>query len=93
VNYSVIWSTTALQQLAAIWLAATNRNAVTASIPAIDLTLSTSPHTTGVVVFDTVYEWTYPPLGVEFEVIDADCRVVVLSVWDTTRGRPAAIGN
>lgn len=44
-------------------------------------------------MFDTVYECTHPPLGAEYEVIDADCRVFVLNVWDSAQGRPAATGN
>jgi hypothetical protein len=93
VNYSVEWSAIAVQQLAALWNGATNRNAVTAASHAIDVTLAASPHTAGVLIFDTLYEYTHPPLGVEYEVIDAECRVFVLTVWDTTRGRPAPTGN
>jgi hypothetical protein len=74
-------------------LAATNRNAVTAASNAIDLVLAASPHTPGVVVFDTVYEYTRPPLGVDYEVIDADRRVFVLDCWDTATGRPPPTGN
>ncbi len=48
--YLVEWSDLALQLLAAIWLAAINRNAITAASQAIDLALETSPSTIGVVV-------------------------------------------
>jgi hypothetical protein len=47
----------------------------------------------GRVAFDTVREYSYPPLAVEFEVIHADMRVWVLAVWDTATGRPATTGN
>jgi hypothetical protein len=40
-----------------------------------------------------VYEYPRSPRGVEFEVIDADRRVFVLTAWDTATGRPAATGN
>jgi hypothetical protein len=93
VNFQVVWIPDALQDLAAIWMAASNRNAVTRAAQAIDLALAASPHTIGKLVFDTVYEYNHPPLGVEFEVIDDDMRVFVLAVWDTNLGRPAPAGN
>jgi hypothetical protein len=93
VNYSVAWSDLALDALAAIWLAATNRNAVTQTAHEIELEIAANPNATGTIVFDTVREYTRPPLGVEFEVVDADRRVFVLSVWDAALGRPATAGN
>jgi hypothetical protein len=93
VNYAVVWMPTALQQLAAIWLASANRNAVTRASDAIDLILAAAPNAVGTVVFDTVREYTQQPLAVEYEVIDADMRVFVLTVWDTATGRPNPTGN
>jgi plasmid stabilization system protein ParE len=93
VNYSVAWSVIAQQQLAAIWLVAPDRNAVTRASHAIDLALAASPHAIGTLLFDTVYEFSLPPLAVEFEVIDDDMRVLVLAVWDTAAGRPTVGGN
>ncbi len=92
-NYQVEWGPEALQALAHIWTTATNRSAVAAASHAIDVTLAANPHATGVVVFDTVREYSHPLLGVEFEVIDADRRVWVLTVWDATTGRPTITGN
>lgn len=46
-NYSVMWRQAALQSLAAIWNAATDRNAITAASHAIDTALAVSPHTVG----------------------------------------------
>jgi hypothetical protein len=83
----------AIGQLAAIWTAAADRNAITAAVHVIDQTLAVDPDTVGRIVFDTVREYNRPPLGVEFEVIDADMRVWVLTVWDTATGRPVATGN
>jgi hypothetical protein len=79
--------------LTTIWLAAANRTAVTTAVHAIDQTLAVEADTVGRVVFDTVREYTYPPLGVEFEVILADARVWVLLVWDLAAGRPTSTGN
>jgi hypothetical protein len=89
----VDWRPDALQDLAAIWLGAIDRNAITAAVHVIDQTLAVDPDTVGRAVFDTVREYHYPPLGVEFEVIHADMRVWVLAVWETATGRPTATGN
>ena len=89
----VDWRPAAEQELAAIWLASANRAAVTDASHAIDQSLAIDADTVGRVVFDTVREYTYAPLGVEFEVIAADCRVFVLTVWDTATGRPTLAGN
>jgi hypothetical protein len=93
VTWEVIWMPPALQSLADLWLAAGNRNAVTAASFAIDRLLELSPDTLGVVRFDTVREYAHPPLAVEFEVIAADRRVLVLDCWDAATGRPAPTGN
>ena len=50
----VEWHPDALEDLAAIWLAATDRSAITVAAHAIDQTLSVDPDTVGRVVFDTV---------------------------------------
>ena len=92
-TYQVDWVPAALDALADIWAAAANRNAVTAASHAIDQTLADDADTVGRAVFDTVREYTYPPLGVEFEVIVAHARVWVLTVWDSATGRPSARGN
>ena len=92
-RYTVVWLPAAVQALAAVWLAAPDRNAVTRAVAAVDRVLAASPNAAGVVVFDTVREYTLPPLAVEFEVIDADRRVVVLDCWDAAAGRPAPTGN
>lgn len=92
-NFMVVWRPDAEQDLAAIWLAATNRNAITAAAHAIDQTLAVDPDTVGRPVFATVREYQHPPLGVEFEVIHADMRVWVLAVWETATGRPAVTGH
>jgi hypothetical protein len=93
VRYTIIWIPPAEQALAAVWLAAADRNAVTWAVTAIDLALAHSPNTSGTVLFDTVRAFEHPPLGVEFEVIDDDSQVFILSVWDVYRGRPNVTGN
>lgn len=51
------------------------------------------PNSAGTIRFDTVREFAFPPLAVEFEVDDTNKRVFVLSVWDTGSGRPPVTGN
>jgi hypothetical protein len=89
----VVWRQTAEDELAAIWLASSSRNSVTAAAHAIDQALAVDADTVGRVMFDTVREYIHPPLGVEFEVIVADARVWVLKVWDTAQGCPNPSGN
>jgi plasmid stabilization system protein ParE len=91
--FTVVWTPEAEQHLATIWLAAADRNAVNRASNAIDLALAVDPNAVGFLVFDTVREYTHAPLAVEFEVINADCRAVVLTVWETTHGRPDLTGN
>jgi hypothetical protein len=43
--------------------------------------LARSPNNVGTPLFDTVRSLVIPPLGVEYEVIDADRIVYVLTVW------------
>lgn len=85
-TYTVIWVPAALAQLAALWNAATNRDAVTKASHRIDRLLEVDPETAGEerppsrrILFD-------PPLGVIFEVDLTAREVRVLSVgWS---GRP-----
>jgi hypothetical protein len=67
-------------------LHASNRNAVTAASYAIDNILRDDPDLVGTHRFDTVREFHYPPLGIEFEVIEANRLVIVLNVWPTPSG-------
>lgn len=92
-NYAVAWLPSAFQQLAALRRASGNPNAVTAAALEIDLILAAAPHTAGTPLFDSVFDLSHPPLTVEYEVSDADCRVVILAVWDTALGRPAPTGT
>ena len=83
--WTVVWKPSAQQHLADIWLAASNRNAVTAAANKIDQLLAASPEMLGEERFDTVRGLEVFPLGVEFELLDQDRLVWVLGVWDTTK--------
>jgi hypothetical protein len=80
-NFTVHWTEAAVQMLAAIWLAAADRNAITIANDEIDETLREDADTVGRLSFDTVREYERPPVGVQFEVVETDRIVYVLSCW------------
>lgn len=92
-TFDVDWRPGAEQDLAAVWLASMDREAVTKASDEVDNVLMHFPNSAGEPSYDTVRIFTHPPLAVEFEVIEEDRKVLVLSVWDTERGRPAPTGN
>jgi hypothetical protein len=81
VRYNVAWTPTAEQQLAALWLTSVDRAAVTSATATIDQVLSVDPEQHGTPNFDTVRTLVVEPIGVDFEVVDADRIVYVLTVW------------
>jgi hypothetical protein len=83
-NFTVVWTPSAEQKPADIWIASANRRAVTVASARIDAVLSRTPNSAGTPLFDTVSSLVIPPLGVEYDVIDADKLVYVLSVWEVT---------
>jgi plasmid stabilization system protein ParE len=85
-SFTVSWTPAAQQDLAAVWMAAADRNAVTSAAHTVDALLAVSPETRGNLRFDTVRTLTVPPLGVDFEVVEPDRIVYVLTAWDTTKG-------
>lgn len=80
-TFSVHWTEAAIQMLAAIWLAAPDRNAVAVANNEIDVTLREDPDTVGRLLFDTVRQYEHAPLGVQFQVVEPDRNVFVLSCW------------
>jgi plasmid stabilization system protein ParE len=85
-TYTVAWTPTAQDDLAAVWLAAADRNAVTDASDEVDRLLKNDPEMQGMPSFDTVRTLVVPPLGVEFEVVEDDRIVYVLTAWDATAG-------
>jgi plasmid stabilization system protein ParE len=81
-RYTVIWTRSAEQRLANIWLSATDRRAVTSASARIDGALARMPGSVGTPLFDTVRRLGVPPLAVEYEVVHADRIVFVLNVWE-----------
>jgi hypothetical protein len=83
-KYDVRWGPRAEQMLAAVWVAAADRQAVTHAATWFDDQLTRSPLQLGESRASFVHRLAfYPPLGIEFEVIEDDKRVVVQAVFAT----------
>lgn len=81
-NYEVIWAATAERLLAECWLAAADRNAVTAAAALLDQLLAGRPLRFGRPLDSSVHRnGSIGCLGVEFEVIEDDKRVIVHGVF------------
>ena len=78
-KWTVVWLPEAQDDLTAIWLAATDRQAVRDSADWIDKALARDPDRLGIVAPDGRFlERT--PLAVAFEILPDDCLVRVLQV-------------
>jgi hypothetical protein len=86
--FTVVWMPNSEERLADVWLNAPDRRAVTRSAHRIDELLRVDPQDQGDHLFDTVRAMIVGALGVEFEVIEEDRLVRILSVWDTSLGSP-----
>jgi hypothetical protein len=83
-KYEVIWDAQAEADLAAVWLAALDRQAVSRAATWFDNQLAHSPLQLGESRASTVQRLAfYLPLGIEFEIIEDDKRVVVQAVCAT----------
>jgi hypothetical protein len=77
-KYDVRWGLRAEQMLAAVWLGAADRLAVTRAATWFDDQLARSPLQLGESRTSSVHRMAfYAPLGIEFEVIEDDNRVLV----------------
>ena len=80
-KYTVLWSPEAEKRLAALWLAALDRKALTDAANAIDRLLANDPDRLSESRPDTTRIFFMPPLGVLFHVEAPDRTVSVLKVW------------
>ena len=80
-KWTVIWLPDAEQELADIWLNATNRAAVTHSSHVIDVLLKQDPENAGESRDGDRRILLVAPLGVLYRVFADDVRVEVLHVW------------
>ena len=79
-RYTVLWTPVAEERLAALWLVADDRAALTTATNAIDRILTRDPDNAGVLCFDTVRTLNRHPLAVDFEVLETEHLVHVLTV-------------
>jgi plasmid stabilization system protein ParE len=80
-TFTVTYKPSAEQELAAVWMNAPDRQAVTQAAHRIDALLRTAPHLQGESRDGMSRIMFERPLAVQFEVNDADCLVDVLKVW------------
>jgi hypothetical protein len=82
-NFTVIWSEVAVQDLAAIWLTAADRDVVNDASERIDRMLRRDPQYVGESRPGNERVAYADPLGFRFEVVVDDLRVTVGAVWVT----------
>jgi hypothetical protein len=81
-NYEVVWGPIAENMLATAWLGFPDRNAVTRAAEWLDRHLAHDPLGLGFPRSSSVHRVAFrTPLGVEFEVIEDDKRVIVQGVF------------
>jgi hypothetical protein len=79
-NYAVIWTKAAVDQLAAAWMSATNRTAVQRASNRIDRQLASNPWAVGESRSGNDRLYFDQPLAVYYRIDDSDNKVYVLSV-------------
>ena len=79
-RFTVVWRRSAQDELARIWLAATDRRSITAASDRIDAALAVDPEDAGSDFWNEFRELKIDPLGVIFGVRDLDRIVEVVAV-------------
>jgi mRNA-degrading endonuclease RelE of RelBE toxin-antitoxin system len=80
-RYTVVWHKKAHDELASLWLAATDRAAVSAAANAIDAQLAVDAHKKGIDVGEGLRQLTVPPLRVIYSANQNDRLVWVANVY------------
>jgi hypothetical protein len=88
VIFTVTWSESAQQQLAALWLASANRLAVVRASNEIDQMLRVDADTVGRRRTGNVRRFRLYPLAGEFEVSLPDRLVAVTAIWELPAPAP-----
>lgn len=87
-NFSVLWSRGAEEDLLEIWLRSRMRVSVEAAAREIDFRLQADPLHQGESRFENLRILLVPPLGVNFVVEPDERRVRVVEVWQFERRSP-----
>jgi plasmid stabilization system protein ParE len=80
-NFRVIWSPAAEQELTHIWLNSRFRSHITEAASLLDEKLQRAPHAAGESRDEGVRIIFSPPLGVRCYIDDASRTVIILNVW------------
>ena len=79
-KYTVVWKSSAEEELASLWMAAENRAAISVAANTIDQALRFDPNSVGESRRDSARILIVPPLVVTFDVLDDDRLVTILWV-------------
>jgi len=79
-RYTVVWVESALDELADLWLAAPDREAITAAADAIDQELAVDAPSKGIELSEGLRALFSPPLRILFTVREVDRIAEVLRV-------------
>lgn len=82
-NFTIVWSDVAIQDLARIWLKVKDRNAITRASNVLDQMLSRDAQRVGEQRLGNERVAHSDPLGIRFDVIVDDLMVTVGAVWLT----------
>lgn len=82
-SYTVSWTPLAQNQLAGLWLDATERDRLTEAANSLDESLQYNPHEQGESRFSTLRIVFAFPLACYVDVRQDDLSVYVLAVWRT----------
>lgn len=84
-KYTVVWKPAAERHLMEIWMRADDRDVVSRAANELDAGLAYDADHQGESREEGIRVTFAGPLGIYFEVDDADRQVRVLAVWTTTR--------
>lgn len=79
-RYRVVWAKKARRDLAALWVAAPDKGAVTQAQATADRWLEADPHHYGHPLAEGLWALTIPPLHISFQIDDGRARVTVTDV-------------
>ena len=81
-TYRIVWGAAAESMLAEIWVDSGDRAGVAAAAAALEVALSHHPLKIGESRTSSVHRVAYdPPLGIEYEVVEDDKKVIVQGVF------------
>jgi hypothetical protein len=84
-TFTVLWQTEAEDELAEIWLKAPDQAAVSRAADKLEELLHSDPWTESRPRRGAFRIKYLPPLGIQYQIREADCQVLVVKVWRTHR--------